>query len=257
MNSIMETKKDSILIILFWLLVWQILSVVVGAQILLPSPLVTFVSLFELLTKGDTYLAIGISTLKISLGFIMSMITGTFFAFIAYKNKLFKKLISPIMMITKAVPVACFIILLLVWLSSRSLSMVICFMMGLPIFYSNTLTGIENIPKSLLEMSKVFKLSNYVKLRYIYTPMILPYFKTACALALGLCFKAAIAAEILGLPNNSIGENLYNAKIFLDMPDLFAWTIIIIFMSYLMEYVYMKLVQIICKKCEVIHHVKN
>ncbi len=257
MNSIMAAKKDTLLVILFWVLVWQVLSIVVGAQLLLPSPLTTFTSLFNLLLKGDTYLAIGISTLKISLGFLLTMIAGAFFAYIAYKNIVFKKLISPLMMVAKAVPVTCFIILLLVWVSPRTLSIVICFMMGLPIFYANILAGIENTPTSLIEMAKVFKLNSYVKLRAIYIPSILPYFKTACALGLGLCFKAAIAAEILGLPDNSIGENLYNAKIFLDMPNLFAWTMIIIAISYLVEYFYLKLIKIIINKVEVVHYVKN
>ena len=51
----------------------------------------------------------------------------------------------------------------------------------------------------------------------------------------GLCWKAGVAAEVIGIPGGSIGEKLYHAKIYLNTPDLFAWTIVIIGISVLFE----------------------
>ena len=42
--------------------------------------------------------------------------------------------------------------------------------------------------------------------------MVLPYFLSACRLSLGMCWKARVAAEVIGVPSGSIGEKLYNAK---------------------------------------------
>ena len=65
--------------------------------------------------------------------------------------------------------------------------------------------------------------------------MVLPYFLSACRLSLGMCWKAGVAAEVIGVPSGSIGEKLYNAKIYLNIPDLFAWTIVIIVISFVFE----------------------
>ena len=65
--------------------------------------------------------------------------------------------------------------------------------------------------------------------------MVLPYFLSACRLSLGMCWKAGVVAEVIGVPSGSIGEKLYNAKIYLNTPDLFAWTIVIIVISFVFE----------------------
>ena len=65
--------------------------------------------------------------------------------------------------------------------------------------------------------------------------MVLPYFLSACRLSLGMCWKAGVAAEVIGVSSGSIGEKLYNAKIYLNTPDLFAWTIVIIVISFVFE----------------------
>ena len=77
-------------------------------------------------------------------------------------------------------------------------------------------------------MAKVFRVNLRRQIRYIYVSQVLPYFLSACRLSLGMCWKAGVAAEVIGVPSGSIGEKLYNAKIYLNTPDLFAWTIVII-----------------------------
>ena len=71
--------------------------------------------------------------------------------------------------------------------------------------------------------------------RLVYVSEVLPYFRAAVTLALGLSWKAGIAAEVIGLPDFTIGEHLYDAKVFLDTPDLFAWTVAIVVVSVTLE----------------------
>ena len=46
---------------------------------------------------------------------------------------------------------------------------------------------------------------------------------------------SGIAAEVIGIPDASIGEQLYYAKLYLDTGGLFAWTFVIIVASSLFE----------------------
>ena len=73
----------------------------------------------------------------------------------------------------------------------------------------------------------------------MYLSQVMPYATTACKLGLGLCWKAGIAAEVIGIPTGSIGEKLYKAKVYLETPDLFAWTIVIIAVSVGFEKIFM------------------
>ena len=135
----------------------------------------------------------------------------------------------------KATPVASFVVLVLIWLPSRNLSVLISFIMAFPIVYTNLLEGFENLDGKLIQMAQVFAMPVRKKLYYLYFAGLLPYFRSACAVAIGMSWKAGIAAELIGIPGGSIGESLYNAKIYLETPSLFAWTIVIITVSVLFE----------------------
>lgn len=155
--------------------------------------------------------------------------------FISAKFKYVEQFLAPFMLTVKAVPVASFVILILIWVSSKNLSIIISFLIVLPVIYTNIKDGISSCDKQLLEMAQVFRISPMRKIRYIYISQIMPFFRAACSISLGLCWKSGVAAEVIGIPKNSIGENLYNAKIYLDTPDLFAWTVVIILISLIFE----------------------
>ena len=156
---------------------------------------------------------------------------GVVFAIFSYRYRWVEELLAPPMQTIKATPVASFVILTLVWIAPQNLSVFISFLMVLPIMYTNVLMGIRSTNEKLLEMAQVFRVPTYRRIRYIYLSQVLPFFRSACSVALGLSWKAGIAAEVIGLPQGSIGEMLYQAKIYLDTPDMFAWTLVIIIIS--------------------------
>ena len=86
------------------------------------------------------------------------------------------------------------------------------------------------------------------QLRGIYLPQVLPYFRSAVSLAVGLCWKAGAAAEVIGLPAGTVGENLYNAKVYFQTPDLFAWTAVIVAVSLVFEKLFLWAVDRLAKE---------
>ncbi len=222
--------------ILFWIVVWQAVSMLIGEEILLASPLRVGKTLLHLLQQADFWGVCWISFARIVCGFFFAVLCGILMAVVASCSKLVRTLLAPLMLLVKAVPVASFIILVLLWTGSQGLSVVISFLMVLPVIYTNTLEGVLHTDEQLLEMAKVFHLRWHQKLRAIYLPDVLPYFSSACSISIGLGFKSGIAAEVIGLPDGSIGEKLYQAKIYLSTGEVLAWTIVIVLLSVCFEH---------------------
>lgn len=235
MISIMNENGKKILYLIFWILLWHLTSIILNQEILLVSPFIVLKRLFILFQDQDFYYSIFLSLSRIFIGFFIALISSIICSIISYKNKEFKSFLSPLIFTIKSTPVASIVILILIWVSSKYLSIVISFLMVFPIFYENILMGLTNTNKELLEMAKVFNISIYSRIKYIYSSEVLPYFKSAFKLAIGMSFKSGIAAEVIGLPKYSIGENLYNSKIYFDTANLFSWTIVIIVLSIIFE----------------------
>jgi len=238
----MKNRLISAGAVLFWLVVWQWVSAAIGQEILLVSPVSVLLRLSELVQEQDFWSSVWFSLARISCGFFLAVVTGVLAAAFAYRFAPVRFLLAPPVFAVMATPVASFIILCLVWVSSKNLSVLIAFLMAFPILYLNTLEGLQQTDQKLLEMAKVFRVSTLRKIAGIYLPPCRPYFLTGCRVSLGLCWKSGIAAEVIGLPDGSIGEMLYQAKIFLQTADLFAWTVAIIAISILFQKVFLWLV---------------
>ena len=221
-----KTSKIRLWAVIFWLAVWQLAAMGLArayphGSLLMASPAAVLYRLGQLAVTAAFWQTVGWSAARIFGGFLLSTLLA--------------ELLAPLVAVIKAVPVASFIILALVWLNSRSLSLFISALMVFPPVYLNVLEGIRRTDGQLLEMARVFRVPFSRRLRYIYLPQIMPYFRTAVSLGLGLCWKAGAAAEVIGLPAGSVGERLYTAKVYFQTPDLFAWTVTIVAVSVLFE----------------------
>ncbi|MGI5891312.1 MAG: ABC transporter permease [Bacillota bacterium] len=242
-NSDKKRRWQIFFAIVFWIALWQFASSQIGEEILLVSPWVVLKTLVELVRQTDFWQAISFSFFRIVLGFIIAVVCGVGLAILSSQIYWIKVLVNPLASVVKSTPVASFIILALIWITSKNLSVFISFLMVFPIIYTNTLHGILNTDKKMLEMAQVFHISAGKKFLNIYLPEVMPFFVSACSVSLGICWKSGIAAEVIGLPSGSIGEKLYHAKIYLNTGDLFAWTAVIILISILFEKVFLSLLQ--------------
>ena len=234
MNRI-HTKKWLPLIILFWLLVWQLATMLIDNKIAFASPLDTLQALFTLAGSAQFWISVFSSFGKLALGFFLATIAGILLAMVSACSEIIRLFLSVPMQFMKTVPVVSFIILALLWIPTKYLSIVISFLMVLPVMYTNIQKGIDNTDIRLLEMAKTYRIGFLHTARYIYIPAVFPFFLSACSIGLGLCFKSGIAAEVIGLPSHSIGEALYEAKLYVLTKEVFAWTVVIITISICFE----------------------
>ena len=227
--------------VIFWLFLWQAGAMAIDQRIILVSPLRVLARLTELIPTLDFWGAIWYSLVRITAGFLLGVAAGTLLAALSARFRRVEELLAPALLAIKSIPVASFIILALILFSSRNLAVLISFLMVLPVLYSAVRTGIGSADRQLLEMAQVFRLPLGRRLRAVWLPAVLPAFRQGCSVALGICWKSGVAAEVIGLPDGSIGDALYRAKITLSTGELFAWTFVIILLSAVFEKLFLAL----------------
>lgn len=230
---------------IFWLLIWQTAAMLVDQSLILVSPVQVMIRLCELLRESSFLLSVTTSASRIVTGFLAGLILGTLLAALAARFELIEVMLSPLLSAIKAVPVASFTILALFLIPAKSLSLLVTLLIALPLVYANMLTGIKSTDRALLEMAQLFRMSKFRRTTSVYFSQVLPYFKSASSVAAGLSWKSGVAAELIVIAADSIGARLYEAKVGLEIADLFAWTIVVIALSFLTELIFSKLTDMI------------
>ncbi len=220
---------------LFWVAFWALLASRIGQPLLLPDPLAVAVSLARLMVTGGFWRDVADSVLRAGGAFAIGVALGTVLAVGTTQLALLRALLRPALVAIRATPVSSFIILALVWLKADWVPVLVGALMVLPIVWGNVSQGIESVDPELLEMARMYGFSSRQRVLKLYVPSVQPTFLAACETAMGLCWKATIAAEVLGLPRGAIGTRLHDAKIYLETDALFAWTLAVILLSLLLE----------------------
>lgn len=230
-----KTAGTALLVLAFWLLVWQGLALAVGKNLLLPAPLTVLRRLTELAAAAAFWRAVGISLLRILCGVVCAAVLGAVLAALCARFRWLDALFSPLLTVVKSTPVASFIILALLWMGRSVLPAFISALIVLPVVWINVRDGIRETDKDLLEVARVFRFFRAKTVLRVYVPSALPWFLSACRSSLGLGWKAGIAAEVLTVPAISIGRMLYESKLYWETADLFAWTVVVILCSLVIE----------------------
>lgn len=234
MEPIKKLLKNCIIAV-FWLGLWAALAFAVDKPLLLPGPWAVLKRLWVLAGTAPFWTAAGKTLLRIALGLGCAIPAGVLLAAATSRFRLLRALLSPLLTIIQSTPVASFILLFLIWLGRDILPSVIVALMVLPVVWRNVAAGAAAADPQLLELAAVYRFPPLRKLRRIYIPSAAPYFFAACRSGLGLAWKAGVAAEVLTVPKNSIGQMLYESKLYLETTDLFAWTVTVILCSLIIE----------------------
>lgn len=234
MEHLKRILKNCI-IALFWLGLWAALAFAVNKPLLLPGPWAVLTRLCELAATAPFWIITGKTLLRIGIGLICAIFAGVLLAGATCRFRLLRELFSPLLTIIQSTPVASFILLLLIWLGRDKLPSVIIVLMVLPVVWRNVTAGIQNTDTQLLEVAQIYRFSPMRTLYRVYLPSVSPYFFAACRTSLGLAWKAGVAAEVLTVPKESIGQMLYESKLYWETADLFAWTVTVILCSLIIE----------------------
>lgn len=227
----------------FWLGAWQLGAFLVdrhvegrGNELLLPYPATVLERLVLLCETAEFWETVGASLGRILLGLAAGVALGAVLAGLTCASRWCDCILSPAVRVVRATPVASFILLVLLWTGRDWVPVVIAALMVLPVVWGNLSRGIRATDPQLLEMAKAYRFSRVKTVGLVYLPSLRPYFASALTTSMGLAWKSGAAAEVLALPKWGIGSEIYHAKLAIETPDLFAWTVVVVALSLALEW---------------------
>ena len=228
--------------VLFWIAIWQLASTVVGKELILPGPFAVIRALWTLVRTSVFWTSILMTVLRIMLGYVAGVALGCLLAFACCRSRLLDSLFRPVVRTIRATPVASFIILAMLWMSKGGVPVLMSALIVAPVVWGNLTEAYASRDRGLDEMAAVYRLGRWKTFRYVLAPALLPSLRAACLTGLGFAWKSGIAAEVLSQPKTAIGSNIYYSKVYLETPELFAWTASVIALSFALEILVRKLI---------------
>lgn len=230
-----KNKKYIIISAIVLIMIWALASKKINNEVIIPSISSTLISLINIIEGKEFTNIVGATLIRSLTSFILSLIFAVILGVASSFSKAIYNFMIPILSFLKSVPTMGIIILALIWLSSDNAPILIGFIIVFPILYESVLSGILNVDAKILDMARLYKVKGRTIVKDIYIPSILMGLNGVINSALGLNFKVVIAGEVLGQPKYSIGSSLQLEKMYLDTPGVFAWIIIIVFISIIFD----------------------
>ena len=219
----------------FWLAAWMLVAALVAQPLILPGPGAVVVALLRLVCDAGTWAILAGSGARILGGLALAAVCGGVLAGVSSRSRAFARLVAPTLSFVKATPVACVVVLLLIWLGSARVSIAAVFLMALPGVYFSLAEGLSQVNKPLEQMFRMHGVRGW-RLFCAHTwREVLPFVLSCARAVIGMGWKAGVAAELIGMAVGTVGERIYQAKLLIETADLLAWTVLVVAASWACE----------------------
>ena len=217
------------------LLLWQLIASYMDQPELIPSVPDLLKTLIRLFGTGSFYQNIFATILRGISGILVSLVIALLSAFLFARYALLYELFRPLLTVMRSVPVISFILLALIFLNPESIPLMIAFLTMFPLLTENLTKGIINLRPGLSLMADQFKINRRNKLMQVIYPQLKPFLFSGLASAVGFGWRAIIMGEVLSQCTFGIGGEMKRAQNFIAVPELVAWTIVAVLISFLFD----------------------
>ncbi len=222
--------------ILLFIAFWDVGNQIYG-NLVLPSPLETFKTLYVMLHSKDILEQIDITLYRASVGFGLSLLFGSVLGLIAGFFATASMMSRPIVTILVGMPPIAWIVLAMIWFGMGDETVIFTVVVAsFPIIFVGALQGTRTLDGELKEMADSFAFPWHMKFMDVYFPHIFSYIFPAWVSGLGMAWKIVIMAELLAT-SDGMGAELAIARSQLDTPTALALVTIMIGSLMFIEYI--------------------
>ncbi len=215
--------------VLAFLALWQWGHAVYGPFIL-PSPLESVQALWRLCLDGQALPAVWATTRRALAGFFIAGLGGSALGVAAGLSPNLARALRPVVAIFLGVPPIAWIVLALIWFGSGDMAPVFTVAVTtFPITFAGAAQGARTLDRNLEDMARSFGAPPLTLYWDVRLPHIFSYLFPEWVTALGISWKVAVMAELLGAADG-IGAGMAMARVNLETSEAMAWIIAVVAM---------------------------
>ncbi len=226
--------RETIISIVLFFIAWELLSLAAPWLGIPPFAVPSLFRIAQSFTK-ITPIDILVTLLRVLGALFVSFILGVVIAIGMYLSGSLERYLRPLIRILMAVPVVSWILFAVLWF--RGVEFRILFVLVVvcaPVFVVDTLDSMRDVPRELRDMMRSFRPTSFQFFRKLMLPAILPGIFTSWKITLSLAIRVVTIAELVGAVTG-IGHQLSVAQELFSVADVFAWTLVLVVLLFLLE----------------------
>ncbi len=223
-------------------ILWEVASFWVASSLLLPSPHEVVREVFRLLGKGETYGHLFTTLLRIGIGVLLSAGPGIVLGILSGRYRGIFSLIQPWLLVFQSIPAIVWVLVAILWFTRETTPVVLAFLTTFPLWILGIRQAMLSVPVELLEMADVFGIRGLRRHVTLYLPHVLFALSTTLRGTITLSIKIVVMAEVLAFPAQGIGYQLFWAKTYVNISQLFAWAMLLFLLSWVIDILLLQLI---------------
>jgi NitT/TauT family transport system permease protein len=229
-----QFSRQTVLSLLIFVVVWEVLSHFAPALGIPPFAIPSFVRIGQSLMT-ITPIDVVVTVARVIGALMLSFVLGLCLAMAMYGSESLERYLHPIIRLFMAVPVVSWILFAVLWFRGVEfrIAFVLIAVCG-PVFLVDSLDAMRGVSRDLRRMMHSFRpttLQYFTKLMF---PAILPNLLTSWKINLSLAIRVVTIAELVGAVTG-IGHQLAVAQELFSVADVFAWTLVLVALLFLLE----------------------
>lgn len=166
---------------------------------LLPAPTAVLSTLVGLAITGELFGHIAITVYRVALGFLIGTLVATLLGALTGYSRQAHAYLDPLLQALRNIPSIAWVPLFILWLGIYESSKITLIATGVffPV-YLNLMTGIQGLDRKLVEVGRVYRLSQLELVRRVFFPATLPAYLVGLRSGLSLGWMFVVAAELMG-----------------------------------------------------------
>ncbi len=221
-NSIVRSALQTLAAIAVLIGIWGVAYLAAGNELLLPSFFDCVKAAGQALGQKSFWIGFSSTLLRVLIAFLISASLAVVFAVISYLLPVFGGIFSKITAALRTLPTLAITLILLVWTNATVAPVAVAFLSLFPMLYAGYFAALAEVDAGLIEMSKVYRVPLKSRIFRLYLPSIAPYALRESTAAVSFALKLVVSAEVLANTYKSLGGLMQEAKLYYEMPTLFA-----------------------------------
>lgn len=226
--------RQTFVSLLVFALAWETLSHLAPYLGIPPFAIPSFVRIAKSVAT-ITPIDIVVTLARVIAALIVSFLLGVAMAMAMYRSDSLDKYLHPMIRLLMAVPVVSWILFAVLWFPGVEFR--ICFVLVVvcgPVFLIDTLDAMHGVPRDLRHMMQSFRPTTWQYFFKLMLPAILPTIFTSWKVNISLAIRVVTIAELV-CAVTGIGHQLSVAQELFSVADVFAWTLVLVALLFLLE----------------------